>query len=103
MPVVVRAGSAAAHRKVGAGSAAADARAAAKRGAHAGRGHDIHLGGQRKEVISLEGVRKSYMMGTYKLEVLRGIDLTLDDADFVAIMGPSGSGKSTLLHILGLL
>ena len=57
----------------------------------------------RKEVVRLEGIRKSYMMGDYKLEVLKGVDLSLDSEDFVALMGPSGSGKSTLLHMLGLL
>jgi len=61
------------------------------------------MAGRAKEVVKLEGINKSYMMGDYKLEVLRGVDLSLDDEDFVSIMGPSGSGKSTLMHILGLL
>ncbi|MFA6035921.1 MAG: ABC transporter ATP-binding protein [Candidatus Micrarchaeia archaeon] len=56
-----------------------------------------------KEVVRLEGISKSYMMGTYKLEVLKGINLTLNDDDFISIMGPSGSGKSTLMHSIGLL
>lgn len=66
-------------------------------------GGEAPAGRARKQVMKLEAVKKSYLMDTYRLEVLKGIDLTLDNCDFVAIMGPSGSGKSTLLHILGLL
>ncbi|RJF75498.1 ABC transporter ATP-binding protein [Rhodopseudomonas palustris] len=56
------------------------------------------------EVLRLEGIRKSYNVGTpAETEVLHGIDLALDERDFLALMGPSGSGKSTLLNIIGLL
>jgi len=58
-------------------------------------------------LAELSGVRKVYRSGTGRrtvaVEALRGIDLTIAEGEFLAIMGPSGSGKSTLLHILGLL
>lgn len=55
-------------------------------------------------ILRLEGVRKSYNVGTpIEVEVLHGIDLSLNQGEFAALIGPSGSGKSTLLHIIGLL
>lgn len=56
-----------------------------------------------EEIIHLEGIRKSYFMGTQSLEVLKGIDLSIFRNEYVALMGPSGSGKSTLMNILGCL
>jgi macrolide transport system ATP-binding/permease protein len=54
-------------------------------------------------MIELKDITKSYQMGEHTVRALNGISLTIEDGDFVAIMGPSGSGKSTLTHILGLL
>ncbi|MEO0746271.1 MAG: ABC transporter ATP-binding protein [Pseudomonadota bacterium] len=55
-------------------------------------------------VLALEGVRKTYNAGAPNaVEVLRGIDLTLQPGEVVALVAPSGAGKSTLLHIAGLL
>jgi macrolide transport system ATP-binding/permease protein len=54
-------------------------------------------------MIEIRDIKKSYRMGDNVVHALRGINLTIEDGDFVAIMGPSGSGKSTLTHILGLL
>ena len=54
-------------------------------------------------MIRLSNIHKSYEMGSNSLHVLKGIDLTIEQGDFVSIMGSSGSGKSTLLNILGML
>jgi len=54
-------------------------------------------------MITLKNLHKSYYTGTNSLHVLKGISLTIDQGEFVSIMGSSGSGKSTLLNILGIL
>lgn len=53
------------------------------------------------EVVRMENVVKSYGEGNNRVDALKGIDLSIQQGEFVSIVGASGSGKSTLLHILG--
>ena len=54
-------------------------------------------------LIELVGLTKSYGEGAAEIQALNGVDLRINEGDFVAIMGPSGSGKSTIMNILGCL
>ena len=56
-----------------------------------------------KKLIDLRNINKTYRNGDQELKVLKNINLTVGEGEFVAIMGPSGSGKSTLMNIIGML
>jgi putative ABC transport system ATP-binding protein len=56
--------------------------------------------GQKGKIISLDKVRKSFFRGKEQIDVLAGLDLSIDEGSFEALMGPSGSGKSTLLNLI---
>ena len=52
-------------------------------------------------LVSIRNLNKTYQRGPEKVDVLHGIDLDIEQGDFVALMGPSGSGKTTLLNLIG--
>lgn len=53
------------------------------------------------KIVALEGVTKHYMLGSTKVEALKGVSLEIGQGEFSAVAGPSGSGKSTILNLIG--
>ena len=56
-----------------------------------------------KLILDLHGICKNYYQGKYVVEALKDVDFSMEEGEYVAIMGPSGSGKSTLMNIIGCL
>ena len=56
-----------------------------------------------KEILSMKAIYKTYRIGDEGLTALKNVNLTVNEGEFIAILGPSGSGKSTLMNILGCL
>jgi putative ABC transport system ATP-binding protein len=57
--------------------------------------------GDGQALIQARGLGKSYVRGGERVQVLEGLNLDVDEGEFIAFMGPSGSGKTTLLNLLG--
>ena len=53
------------------------------------------------DLVQISGVHKYFKRGSERIDVLAGVNLTVPQGDFLALMGPSGSGKTTLLNLMG--
>ena len=53
------------------------------------------------EIVRTEGLKKYFVNGDYEVRALDGVDISIEEGEFVALVGSSGSGKSTLLNMLG--
>src|ERR671925_174639 len=65
--------------------------------------HITHYPSRLTSMIELHDIHKTYKVGGELVHALRGVTLTIEAGDYVAVTGPSGSGKSTLMHVIGLL
>ena len=54
-------------------------------------------------IVEAVNLKKTYMLGKVPVDALRGVNLTVENGDFLSVLGPSGSGKSTLLNLIGAL
>jgi putative ABC transport system ATP-binding protein len=59
--------------------------------------------GEKMEVVKVENVTREYQIGKLETQALRGVNLTIENGEFAALVGPSGSGKTTLLQMIGCL
>ena len=64
---------------------------------------DLHHDEDTDQLIRVENIHKSFLVSKTPIYALRGVSITVNKGEFLAIMGPSGSGKSTLLHLIGTL